>query len=401
MREIALGEAISGEITDAQSALVYPFMGMVDQIIDVMMTSSDEALDPLLIVLTSKGQEIVRNDDESSENRNSVIRGLRLPESGMYYVVATRYLGRFGLSEGSYTLTVDQATTTQPPLGFFSTPLIFDKLAAGFLDNISNERTYTFRADAGDVISIDMQRLNADESLNPFLALTDNLGNLLITDDDIDARNQDARIDEFVLPRDGYYTVIAARYLSGDTTMSGEYTIALTLVDRGGKSGDYPIDAQIDPQNSRTVRGDNRFFTTFVAGDVIVDGGDESRLQTLLTVELPPDLEPDTIASVELRLPPCDRLGGGFNELGDLTIYQDPFGVLDANRNVVRPTVGARVLDTISACESIDITEVTVEALENRRSRLQFRLTFRSAENNNEADQIRFIDPRVLIYLQP
>ncbi len=401
MREIVLGDAISGEITRRLSALVYPFVGDVDQFIDITMTSSDDTLDPLVIVLTSKGQEIARNDDETPENRNSVLRGVRLPENDTYYIVATRYLGRYGNSEGAFTLSLDESNGLEAEIGFLSIPLVFDKIMVGYLDEDISEEIYTFRARAGDVVSIDMRRSNEDDTLNPTIAITDNLGNLLIANDDSETTSFDAYIDEFVLPRDGYYSVIAARYITGDSTISGDYELEITLISRGGKSGVYPLDAQINPQNSRTIRSDRRLFTSFVAGDVITEGGDEMRLQSLITYEIPPDLTAEDVESAALTLELCEGFGGGFEELGELTVYLDPFGTMDTDRDVLRPTVGSRVLTVLTDCDTIDITDQVIAALEINEYTLQFRLTFRAAENNGQSDQIRFIDPRLLIYLQP
>ena len=399
---IAYGETITGELSSQQPALIYPFEGQAGDVIDIALTNADTGLDPLLIVLTSKGQEIARNDDETPEVRSSLIRALRLPENDTYYIVATRYLARFGLSEGIFTLTLDQSTAPENPFGLFSVGLAYDKLAVGYLDETQSEQIYTFRANAGDVIDIDMRILNDAETLDPYLGMTDNLGSVLISSDDVGNGSINARIDDFVVPRDGYYSIVAARFVIGDNPNEGEYDLVVTLVSDRGKSGDYAIDAQLNPQNSRIIRSDQRLFIGTTAGDIILDDGSaELRAQSLITFELPPDLTLENVASAELNFSTCYILGGGFEALGDLAIYQDPYGAIDPNRDLTRPSVGARIVATVSDCSPIDMTEIVTTALENGETSVQFRLTFRTAENNGESDQIRFVDPRLQISIVP
>jgi hypothetical protein len=394
-----LNTPITGQVTDQQPAIAYAFSAEAGTVIDVDLIGTSGDLDPFALVLTSKGQEIARNDDRGDETGNSQIRGLTLSESGDYVVVATRYLGRFGFSEGLFELTIRESSDPSDAFGIFPDSLRYDTPEEGFIDDGTTDHFYTFRGSIGDVISIEMR--GASNNLDTFLALTDNLGNLLVINDDnpVSGDTTDALIYNFVLPTDGYYTTIATRYVSDTETSSGDYELEVTLVSSAGKGDVYPIDGILDPQNSRTVRADRQFYTTYVAGDVVDENSREQRLQVLMTFSLPPNISSNDVSSASFEFGACFDFGGGFEGLGDLTVYQDSYGRLDSGRDLTRTTTGARIIAVIDQCEPIDLTEIVRGALLGGQSQVQIRLAFRDTSTNGQTDQVRFSGPRLLITL--
>ncbi len=395
---ITFANAGTGTLSDDAPAVVYIYAGTAGQTIDISLTASGGNLDPLLLVLSSKGEELARNDDISADLRDSGINGLKLPEDDVYYIVVTRYLGRYGFSEGEYALTVSENTDDQE-FGFFSERLAINGSASGTLSDDRAVHFYTFRARTGDVIDAEMSQLSGD--LDPYLGLTDNLGNLLITDDDVGGGSVNALIDDFVIPRDGYYTLVVTRFNASTQTSSGDYELNLSLVSRGGFDGSFPIDAILDPQNSRTIRSDGRLVAGFVPGDMLDDNDRELRLQALLTFVLPPGLTADQITGAALELAPCYATGEGLSTLGELTLYQDSYGRLDQERDYTRPMAGARIITTLGDCDPIDITDVVRETLDFGADQVQLRFTFRDMASNEEADQLRLTDPRLRISFNP
>ena len=395
---VTFANAGTGTISDDSPAVVYRYDGTAGQTINLSLTTSGGNLDPLLLVLTSKGEELARNDDVSADLRDSGINGLKLPEDDVYYIVVTRYLGRYGFSEGEYVLTVSENSGDEE-FGFFSERLALDQSVEGSLSDDREVSFYTFRANAGNVIDVEMSTLTGD--LDPYLGLTDNLGNLLITDDDIGGSSVNSLIDDFIIPRNGYYTLVVTRYNGGDQLEGGDYQLSLRLESRDGLSGEFAIDAILDPQNSRTIRADSRLLAGYVPGDMLDENGRELRLQALITFILPPELSANQITDASLEFGPCYLLGEGLDVLGDLTIYQDSYGRLDQERDFTRPIAGARIIATRSTCDPLDITDVVRETLDSGADQVQLRFTFRNLEANEQADQLRITDPRLRITFNP
>lgn len=78
--------------------------------------------------------------------------------------------------------------------------------------------TWTFNGQAGEIVSIGMN----STPLDPYLELLDAEGSGIAGNDDF--TGLDSRIEGFVLPADGTYTIVACTY---DGTDAGEYTLIL------------------------------------------------------------------------------------------------------------------------------------------------------------------------------
>lgn len=90
---------------------------------------------------------------------------------------------------------------------------------------------YVFEGEAGDVVTIEMTRING--SLDPLLYLVDPNGFEVASNDDIEpGADTNSRIPDYVLLTDGTYTIIATHFgtIFGGTT--GSYQLSLTLEDQ-------------------------------------------------------------------------------------------------------------------------------------------------------------------------
>ncbi|MEP7292587.1 MAG: hypothetical protein ABI835_12450 [Chloroflexota bacterium] len=384
---VTLDTPISGTIDDPHPAVLYSFAGTAGMTIDVSMTEQTGNLDAFLLILDPKGREIVRNDDEIVGNGNSAVRGVILPEAGTYVIVATRYGQQFGTSSGDFTLTLTNASGER--VGSFSRQTGYDSLISDTLDDDNPEQVYTFRATAGDVISIQMTTTSGD--LDPNITLTNNLGTpLTYNDDNLLMGTLDSAMQNFIIPRSGYYAIIARRY--SDNASSGDYRLKLALDGQNATS----IYAVLNPVNSASVSEEGTLFTNFNIGDEIDDEtGQEHTYQVLLTFHLPPN-DDQAVDEAMLGIAPCFERGGGFDELGTLTIYQDNYGSINRTRNITRPLPGARILDTQDGCDSLDLTDLVQEAYDNGDPDVQIRLIFRDHTNNGETDSV-LISPSLLI----
>jgi hypothetical protein len=372
-----------GTIDDQHPAVLYSFEGTAGMLIDVEMWAQTEELDPYLILLDAKGRELVRNDD-ADDVGNAALRAVILPEDGTYVIVATRYQQQFGESAGIFELDVIDGSDLVA--GTFSELISYESSINDTLDDDTLERLYTFRATAGDVITIQMTTTDGD--LDPNITLTDNIGTVLAyNDDNLLLDVLDSLIQGYIVPRSGYYAILAARY--GSTENSGDYRLKVT---RNGQNNSSRF-ALLNNPNSGFVSEEGTFLN--LIGDVVDDeDGREHAYQGLLTFHLPPADAP-TIENARFAIAPCVERGG-WDTLGVMTIYEDNYGDIDTTRNVTRPLPGARILSTQTDCSPLDLTDIVQNAYETGDLDIQLRLMFRDRTNNGETDYV-MITPSLLI----
>ncbi|MFN8452526.1 MAG: hypothetical protein U0521_28955, partial [Anaerolineae bacterium] len=302
---LTLDNVISGTIDDEHPAALYAFNSTAGMVVHIAMLASGGDLDPFLLVLDPKGREIARNDDIDSESKDATIVPLTLAEAGTYIIVATRYYQDYGASTGTFDIGISLTDPQTDQIGTFSQPISYNSLITGTLDDTTSGHVYTFRATEGDVITIQMTRTSGD--LDSRLSLTNNLGSEIAgNDDSVLASNFDAAIQSFIIPRSGYYSIVAGRYTGGSN--SGDYRLKLALESQGA-AGRY---AALDPNNSTTINDGGDYYPNFSAGDEVDNNNQERAIQTLLTFRLPPD-DGRTLDSATFSMQPCYETGGGFN----------------------------------------------------------------------------------------
>lgn len=116
------GGSIEGTITDDQFQQVTAFEGHARDVVTVRMEAKESLnydassayaemwsagrdLEPYVVLLTSDGEYLAESRDFLYETFAQV-QEITLPEDGIYFIVATRYMGALGISAGEYTLTV-------------------------------------------------------------------------------------------------------------------------------------------------------------------------------------------------------------------------------------------------------------------------------------------------------
>ncbi len=104
---LAFGEWVSGEITNDHYETKYTFSGKKDQLVTADMVADPDAnsLDAFLVLRTSDGDILGQNDNVL--NGGSLVVA-RLPADGDYTVLATRYNGKDGDTEGKYWIRLDE-----------------------------------------------------------------------------------------------------------------------------------------------------------------------------------------------------------------------------------------------------------------------------------------------------
>jgi hypothetical protein len=113
MGEIAVGAGTSGTITADSFFHIYEYAGTAGEQITITMVGTG-GLDAYLGLL-DPNDEVIAEDDDSAGGTDAQI-SIRLPESGVYLIIATRAGLDVGSTTGPYTLKI-AAGTPPPPSG--------------------------------------------------------------------------------------------------------------------------------------------------------------------------------------------------------------------------------------------------------------------------------------------
>jgi hypothetical protein len=200
------------------------FTATVGQTITVTARSEIAgAIDTTLQVLSADNENLAFNDDhetrsEDLSSRDSVIEDFELPEEGIYIIRVDSFTGA---SSGNVEVTLDASGGRS--VDGSGTIVVEDRLRSN--------RTFetTFEGNEGDVVTITVRDLpNDDIDIDPLVTLLDEDGEVLAENDDHENRDQsldlfDARIENFVLPASGTYTIAVDEFF-GD---AGEFELSV------------------------------------------------------------------------------------------------------------------------------------------------------------------------------
>jgi thiol-disulfide isomerase/thioredoxin len=208
------GQQVAGEISDEEWQVNYKFEGEEGQHVTIEMNTTDDDMDPYLVLLSPDGERVAENDDGPS-HPNAFIQ-TTLPETGTYIIVATRWLEAEGFAFGGYTLQLSEGSSTpgttnvaalQPNIPL-SGRLTRDRIQDNYLFNASQDQVVTFvlEHDTEEVLNFQV-RIGAGERVVPFTQTEG--GQLEI---------------EVTMPEDAEYSVYVSRPMS-----SREGPISYTL----------------------------------------------------------------------------------------------------------------------------------------------------------------------------
>ena len=233
---IRYGETVSGSITAGRYEERWTFQAQAGEVISIAMDQTSGDLDCLLVLLGPDGEELT-SDDDSGDNYNSLIEGYRLPVSGTYTIVATRYNGSGGSSTGSYTLTL---LTGSPAQNTQAGSISYGQTVTGQISSIRRAERWAFQGTAGDVVIVTMEGTGGE--LDTFLVLLDPNGDEIAYNDDSGPSLNSRLYSQ--LPESGTYTIVASRY-SG----SGSYTLTLERARVRPISAGQTVSGQLPPAN--------------------------------------------------------------------------------------------------------------------------------------------------------
>jgi hypothetical protein len=107
VQRISYGTTLTGRIDDTTPELLFAFRGVTGDTITVSLNRGDGNLDPVVAILNSSQRELTR-DDDSGGGQNARINRYVIPQTGLYYIRATRFSGEDGNADtqGSFILVL-------------------------------------------------------------------------------------------------------------------------------------------------------------------------------------------------------------------------------------------------------------------------------------------------------
>lgn len=208
---IGLNSTAAGNFDDRFH--LWRFEGIAGTEISVQVeAASGSIFDPFVEVYSPDGR-LLASDDDSGEGTNAFIRQVVLPETGTYFILISALSGN-----GAFTLTLGPA---QPPVKMGT--VRYDQMVTGTLAD-GAEHAWTLEVQPGDAVTIAVNRATNATNLDVKVALTDEEGTFLASDDD-GGDDTNALIAEHPLLSQGSYTILVSAF-SGE----GAYTLAVSRV---------------------------------------------------------------------------------------------------------------------------------------------------------------------------
>ena len=240
---LPLGTPIEGQISNAAPSLRYTFEGQRGGFVSVTLTASTGNLDAVLTVLDAEGA-LMRVADDTNE-RNARIESLRLPRSGNYMLVVTRFGGELGTTAGTFTVQVDRIGVSSQS----GSALRYEDTVINRVDERTPQHYYSFQAQRGDILNLQMQRISGD--LDPLLQVVSADGAVIAESDDVPgSETLDAEVERLVVEQEGVYIIIATRYGEELGETSGSFVLTLAENDDSGLGNTLQTAAPLLPDET-------------------------------------------------------------------------------------------------------------------------------------------------------
>jgi hypothetical protein len=222
---IAYGDTLEGQLSTEQYRVLYVFSGREGDILRLQMQALEGDLDPYLLLLDLSGTVIAFGDDWGASNA-VLLEAVKLPRTGEYFIVATRFGHQQGSTTGRYQVTLEQVGSTTPS----GAQLRYGDSIIGQVNGQAPQAIYFFEGQRGEVISLQMQRTSGN--LDPWIDLANSQGQILMSGDDDPTANGtlNAGILNFTLPASDFYIIVATRYGRDAGVTDGSFLLKLESI---------------------------------------------------------------------------------------------------------------------------------------------------------------------------
>lgn len=210
--DIALGQVITGELTDAARP-VWTFHGDAGQLISIVLTPLSNQLDLIFELLGPDGQPLATKD-ETFAGDPEVLVGLELPLTGAYRL----QIRSFSDKGGSYTLALDEGGESTSNF-YDAGDLVYGNVKREMLRE-NEAHAWFFEGRAGDEVTVLVSPLGDNLDMDIWL-LDPQVHRLAQKDENLSGETE---MIEMVLPADGLYAVMVREFFGE----AGEYEISIT-----------------------------------------------------------------------------------------------------------------------------------------------------------------------------
>ncbi len=220
------GETIDGELNNRQFSKYYRFEAQADDIISVRMSRGAAGALDSFVVLADAGLTELVSDDDSGGGQNALIDQYRIPNTGTYYIIATRFDRENGQTSGAFRLELQSFGNAFDEIPEGVERIGYGVTVTGRIDSETPERLYAFWGIEGDTITVSMNR--GDGNLDSIVSVLNSDQRPIVSDDD-SGGGQNARINEYRIPVTGTYYIRATRYSgeTGDPNTEGSFVLVL------------------------------------------------------------------------------------------------------------------------------------------------------------------------------
>ncbi|MDX2076660.1 MAG: PPC domain-containing protein [bacterium] len=239
------GEIVTSSFEPEVNAHLYSFNGRANDFVTISMIQPDSSsLDPYLVLLGGDGAVIASDDDSGPRLFSALIQNVQLPTDGTYFVLATTKSGeRFDFegiygstsdipSDLSYEISLEGTWVDSEELDYTASPLSNSSPVNATVSKEFPVVYAEFTARGGDTVTI--TTVNAGQDMDTILYLFDALGRRIAVNDDGDNMDYFSQINQFELPDNGYYFVIATSYgfntlneIRGDWDGAGTFSLTI------------------------------------------------------------------------------------------------------------------------------------------------------------------------------
>ncbi len=224
---IRFGESLSASLDHGLYERFYSFEADEGDLITIRMQRGAVGdLDSYLILADADFAPIMEDDDGGAAQQDSRITEYRIPATGRYHIIATRYDRARGGTTGAYRLSLEVLDDPQLAAPADAVSLKYGTSVSGKINGDNEQDLYAFYGRRGDVVAISMTRV--DGNLDAYLELL-NSGQEIVTKNDDTANSQNSLINNFALPATGMYYIRARRYsgTDGNPNTAGAYVLVL------------------------------------------------------------------------------------------------------------------------------------------------------------------------------
>lgn len=227
-------QTFTGTINNTDYERIFTFEATAGDRVDIRMEAQNGDLDSLIILADADGESLAQNDDSETplgSPRDSFLQGFVIPADGTYQIIATRFQQQLGTSTGTFIVTLEQTSGEPPEQAQTSRDTIsFGETKEGRIDRQTFAYEYTFEAEAGQAITVMMNRVIGD--LDPYLLLLNSDGEIIVENDDVNANNRNAALMNVEILDSGTYTIRATRFQQETGTTRGTFEVTLERAGR-------------------------------------------------------------------------------------------------------------------------------------------------------------------------